>query len=248
MYVWMLLATFIVALASFNLAPRSDTRARQLEPLAEASITKFSIQHDAAVRYAKAQKNALTLAQGEINKSEFDEYLPMGFIWKQGEYTSKIYCLNKGEYTDKTNDDGSLILDENGSPVQDVTRAPAIAESGNCNDLALSANYVVTYGKVPERWKNLVTKTILADYLNALKSRIAVGSSCGILAPRRNGEDKTNILDSDYILVGLSAFNDSVPPYVLDQDENFKNRCGLGVSDSNFPKDGNYCIVYVKEL
>lgn len=247
MYVWMLLATFIVALASFNLAPRSDTRARQLEPLAEASITKFSTQHDAAVSYAKAQRDAIMLAQGELNNSEIGDYLPIGFIWKQGEYNSRIYCLNKQEVTDKLNEDGTPVLDENGSHVQEITRPQAIAESGNCNDALGSANYVVTYGKVPERWKNLITGTILADYFNALKNRVSIGSSCGILAPRRDGEDKANVLDSDYILVGLSALNDSVPPYVLEQ-EHFKNKCGLEASDDNFPKDGNYCIVYVTEL
>ncbi len=248
MYVWMLLATFIVALASFNLAPRADTRVKQLEPLAEAAVTKFAIQHDAAVQYAKKQKIAHALAQGEINKSEFEDYLPLGFIWKQGEYTSKIYCLNRGEYADKTNEDGSIVLNENGYPVRETVLYPAIAESGNCNDVDISGNYVITYGKVPERWKNLVTQTVLGDYLNAMKRKIALGSGCGILAPRRSGEDKTNILNSDYILVGLNAFNNSVPPYVLENDNNFRNRCGLGTSDSNFPKDGNYCIVYVTAL
>ena len=53
MFVWMILATFIVMLLTFNLSPRTDMQYQQETPLAEAAVTKFLVQHDAAVNYVK---------------------------------------------------------------------------------------------------------------------------------------------------------------------------------------------------
>ena len=48
MYIWVVLATFIVALAAFNLPVRPDMRNVYVSPQAEAVITKLYLQHKAA--------------------------------------------------------------------------------------------------------------------------------------------------------------------------------------------------------
>lgn len=53
MYIWVLLATFIAILYSFNLPTRSDMREIYVEPQAEAIVSKMLLQHRAAENYAR---------------------------------------------------------------------------------------------------------------------------------------------------------------------------------------------------
>ena len=47
MYIWVILATFVVALFSYNLSVRSDSRDLYVTPQAQAVISKLLIQHEA---------------------------------------------------------------------------------------------------------------------------------------------------------------------------------------------------------
>ena len=107
MYIWMMLAAFIVMLAAFNLSPRSDLHSQQQTPLAEAAITKFLVQHDAAIRYAKktlALKHDnpsayAGLSEGAIsgcneeNNGDLCGFLPVGFKYEENLYYSKVYYI-----------------------------------------------------------------------------------------------------------------------------------------------------------
>lgn len=251
MYVWMILATFIVMLAAFNLSPRADLQRQQDMPLAEAAITKFLVQHDAAIKYAKSQlalkhnnpTSSYGITAGDItvcnsaNVGTLCPYLPTGFKYEDNLYFSTIYCLNAKTYKD----DGTV----------DKVEGVEAVDSSQCNDNGHNAIYVITYGRVPQRWKNVSTNRILPDFYNAMHTRIATGASCGIVVPKSATEDRKNLagesrnrLNSDFVIEGIDVQNTSIPPYFLKKDEGFKSKCLNGNKvNSTFP-----CIIYVSQM
>lgn len=255
MYIWMILATFIVMLAAFNLSPRADLQRQQDTPLAEAAITKFLVQHDAAVKYAKAQlllkhnnpSSSYGITSGAISvcnasgTGKLCEFLPIGYKYEEKLYYSTIYCLNAETY--KKDESGKTVLDKH-EGVEAVT---------NCNDSGHNAIYVITYGRVPQRWKNVSTNRILPDYYNAMHNRVAVGASCGIVVPKEEGDNRVNSngkprnrLESDFVIEGVDTQNTSIPPYFLENDKTFKTQC---LSSDGKKINSTYpCIIFVNQL
>lgn len=249
MYIWMMLAAFIVMLAAFNLSPRSDLRTQQQAPLAEAAITKFLVQHEAAIKYTKRKleqnhdnpSEHPGISAGTIsgcnneNTGDLCDYLPIGFQYEENLYYSTVYCLNSAEYTNTVNP-------ETGEITRTQIKQEGVETVSNCNDVGHNSLYVITYGRVPQRWKNVSTNRILADYYTAMHTKVAVGSSCGIVVPKSVEDDERNPLNSDYVIEGIDVQNNSIPPYFLSNDSKFKEKCDLEIG-GNFP-----CIIYVTAL
>lgn len=260
MYVWMILATFIVMLMAFNLSPRTDMQQQQDTPLAEAAVTKFLAQHDAAVKYVRSvlgkyhdnpsantglalNQHTITGCQG--SSGNLCSFLPIGFQYEENLYNSTYYCLNAAEY--------ESVTGENGQTSMKVTKYEGVQQGTSCNEtttIDASGNkktnsiYVITYGRVPERWKNVSSNKILANYYNAMHRLVAVGSSCGIVRPKLSGTDKRNTMNSSLIIEGIDVRNNSIPPYFLQNDTTFREKCLSGSSvNPNFP-----CIIYVTNL
>jgi len=264
MYIWMMLATFIVVLAAFNLSPRADLQKQQQTPMAEAAITKFLVQHDAAVKYAKAQLERYyadpenyaglsaglitgcqkeTLTDDETEETTTTEigalcnFLPIGFKYEENSYYSTVYCLNGAKYE-------NVMDEETGEVTQNIVQQEGITSVAGCNDTANNAIYAVTYGRVPERWKNVSTHKVLAEFYNAMHSKVAIGSSCGIVVPKSQGENSRNVLNSNFVIQGIDVRNSSIPSYIYTYDNNFRSKCMSGNSlNSAFP-----CIIYVTAL
>ncbi len=252
MYVWMILATFIVMLAAFNLSPRADLQRQQDTPLAEAAITKFLVQHDAAVKYAKAQlllkhnnpTSSYGLSAGTLtvcnssNSGNLCPFLPVGFKYESNLYYSTIYCLNDAEYGEP-----------DASGKREITKVEGTEKVTDCNDTGHNAIYVISYGRVPQRWKNVSTNRIIPEFYNAMHTRVAVGASCGIVVPKTtvgnnaSGQNR-NRLNSDFIIDGIDVQNNSIPSYFIKNDATFKSKClsGNKVNES-FP-----CMIYVNRL
>lgn len=239
MYIWMVLATFIVMLAAFNLSPRADLQRQQQTPLAEAAITKFLVQHDAAVKYAQKQIKQGLLANGTINgcnsegAGELCAFLPIGYKFEE-KYYSAVYCVNGAVYEYHTN------------PETNETIKTKVKEEGvelaPCERHSLSSvPYVITYGRVPERWKNVSTKKVLADFYNAMHRRVAVGSSCGIVVPKTVENDPANPSNSDFVIEGIDVRTRSIPAYFTDHDNVFRSKC----MDSGRVSEQYPCLIYV---
>lgn len=257
----MVIAVFIVMLASFNLAPRADFKTQQQKPLAEAAITKFLVQHRAAVKYTKEELIKVTnvtsgagIAQAGENKisgcnsenyGNLCNYLPIGYQFNENEFYSKAYCLNEAVYEEGTGNTRTL-------------KKVAGVEAANCRNIDFTVRYVITYGRIPERWKNVSTNKILGDFYAALHNQVPAGASCGLAVPKQNIEgyyiEKTkdsdgveiafdhNPLNSDYVIEGVDVYNKSIPKYFLDNDTEFKKKCTLAV-DGQFP-----CLIYITQL
>ena len=255
MYIWMILATFMVILAAFNLSPRADIEKVQLAPLAEAAVTKFLAQHNAAVEYAtrvskgEGFPDSVTQLTGCNNGTgDLCDYLPMGYKYVENAYYSSVYCLNGHE----KDTDGNI-----------TKRAGQEAV-----DCATGVRYVITFGRVPQRWKNVSTQKILAPYYTALRSKIPAQSTGGVVIPKTEG-DPHNMMNSDYVIqtMGLvqrynnqhddtgaangenhirdfSVKDNSIPPYFLTNDTNFNSKCIQGEGlHPQFP-----CVIYVSKV
>ena len=79
MYLWVILATFIVALASFNLSVRPDMRQLYVEPQAEAAVTRIMLQHQGAAKYVESlriteENPSATIGYNEYATSSFFEF------------------------------------------------------------------------------------------------------------------------------------------------------------------------------
>ena len=246
MYIWMILATFIAMLAAFNLSPRTDHSAQQQMPLAEASITKFLVQHKAAVEYIRKSildnhDGTKVLTAGQITGCNSEgvgdmcDFLPYGFKYEENAYYSKLYCLNPPEYQEGSSMSHLIVTKVQGTSV------------GSCSDPEFGVRYVITYGRVPERWKNVSTNRILGDYYKALRRRLPAGVSCGLIVPRRvvgdatdprSSADPTNPLNSEYVIDGVDVQNISIPKYFLDNDSEYKSKCTPDIG-GKFP-----CLIF----
>ncbi len=207
MYIWMILATFMVMLAAYNLSPRADIAHIQNAPRAEATATKFLYQHKAAEKFTKDQITEETVATGGIDISSLVYYLPIGFKYDEDSYASVLYCLNP-----ETKDaEGNITL--------------AGQTTGECIQGNKKVRYVITFGQVPDKWKNVATNKVLGDFYKALRSRIPVSMACGIVTNATPGQ-KNNKMESTYVIEGVDAIvNASIPPYFITTDATFSEKC-----------------------
>ena len=205
----MILATFMVMLAAYNLSPRADIAHIQNAPQAEAAITKFLYQHKVAEKFTKDQIAGETVTPGDIDISSLVDYLPIGFKYDEGSYASVVYCLNP-----ETKD-----AEGNISPAGQIV-SECFPTTGN-----KKVRYVITFGQVPDKWKNVATNKVLGDFYKALRSRIPVSMACGIVTNATQGQ-QNNKMGSTYVIEGVDAIvNASIPPYFIATDTIFTDKC-----------------------
>lgn len=244
MYIWVILATFITILYSFNLATRSDMRALYVEPQAEAVVSKIVIQHRGAIKYVHDKSppingdSVVSYYPGEVSFGDLRGYLPYGFnsTRSDSDFRSVIYCLNK---------DSTAL----GQPIS----PSCLTNQASCCGNEKSINYMVTYGCVPQKWRNIKTGKPNNDLLNAMKNIVGLGTDFGYtdfvdVADPRNG------LGSTMAVRGGETSWVAIPQYIIDNTSiggtnSFAKMCGKGVVDT----DGNvveqracaYCLIYL---
>lgn len=157
MYIWMILATFMVLLYSFNLSVRNDMREIKIEPQAEVVVSQLVVQQRAAKEYIRRRtppengSNVISYTEGELSCSgDLKNYLPYGYNCDTG-FTSEIYCLNKDDWSQGVDDCTS----------QDAMR------------------YLITYGYIPQKWLNLSSNTPTNDLLKAAQHVLGTDTSFG---------------------------------------------------------------------
>ena len=195
MYLWIVIATFMVALISFNLSVRPDADRAYMETRASAIITKFRIQHNAfkdyvySLRLPKdsaestvvytsglAYKNG-TLSAGtygtnggaQLNAKDVEDYMPVGFEPTPNIY-SKVFCFKMASY--------EIDQDYAQTCEQETGKQFCCADS-------LSFNYIVSWQKIPTRWMGQNGKPI-SDMMTALSNAEGYGQSIGYIATVEN--------------------------------------------------------------
>ena len=248
MYIWVILATFLAALYAFNLSYRSDLRSVEIEPIAQALISKLIIKQKAAAQYIDANTPPKAYIQNEdgtqspsdtvtysagiisidnLRESEGKTYLPFGF--KDDENVSaEIYCLNRNDYN-------------------------SALSCSNANALT----YLVAYMPLPQRWLNVKTGLPNNDIVAAMKKLVEYDAGFGypvceeyVENPQTNKKEckkmilrtREGVYQTKYEngeLVTTEEFLYEIPPYII-KNGGFAQTC-------NNPDDKKLCLTYVYE-
>ena len=217
MYLWIVIATFITLLYSYNIGLRADYDRVLAETKAQVVLTKFMAQHNAVKEYLNSQApektgetrvtyypgdgyNSTTGADLASDGSEVEggtnykdmlaNYLPYGYNPDE-ETVTKVFCIKDGEI--------------NGNGQQCVSGG-----DGSCCSDEFTGIYVVSFREIPSRWKNHVTKLPNADLIGAMtrvggyghffgyldeidgKLAIASGSKFDRMVDNEDATDKVN--------------------------------------------------------
>lgn len=225
MYIWVVLATFIVALAAFNLPIRPDMRNVYVSPQAEAVVTKLYLQHKAAEDFVAADAQTRgTYVMGELLPDDLSIYLPMGFELSADADTpvteqniSFLYCLDKN--------------------------SPNLAVSSpQCN--GDYTPYLISYGCIPERWKNIHNGKPNNDLIEALHNIMGYGGHVGYAEELTPVPSEQNLLGSSMGINIRDKMWLSIPQYIISSnagEHSFYNVCGDA-------KQCGTCLVYMTVL
>lgn len=221
MYIWVILATFLAMLASYSLSIRPDMRAITVEPLAGAVLGKMIVQHRAAVNYVKYHKYPYTTDKykveylpGVIDDADLLKEMPYGYELS-GDYISKIFCMN-----------------------ENMTESYAFSGGDNSPcDVRENRRMLVTFGPIPQRWRNLNSVDVRpnADFMNAMRSMVNAGEYLGYMAPA-DGESSSG---SGVRLIDRDGTYGVFLPEAVVKDIDFKDMCDL---------DQNVCLVYMSSI
>lgn len=231
MYVWMLLATFITILYAFNLSTREDMQNLYTVPQAESVVAKIVTQHRAAEEYIRDHQppnNGNTIVSyypGEVKIDDLEYYLPYGFD-RDDEYTTLIYCLDRN-----SNNLSSAIA---GCP----------GTTGSCCSNPDAVTYLVTFGCIPTRWRNLITGKPDNNLLKAIDSVVGFGMDFGYATASDGQWNANETVKSTMMIRGRETTYTSIPQYIISNtlsgvgNKSFNKVC---VNNANCP----YCLVYM---
>ncbi len=193
MYIWMILATFMVMLAAYNLSPRADIAHVQNAPQAEAAITRFLAWHKGAEKYAIAYKGALSESES-LGCAVLNDYLPMGYICVDNESSSTIYYLNPatGE-----------------SPEEGVLGKYFVVSYQHVPDKWLNVATNKILGDFYHALASRVPAGVTCGIMVAENEEFL--SNCEE-TPKK---DRDNKLCSNYVVEGATALDKSIPPKAI---------------------------------
>lgn len=232
MYVWVLLATFMAMLYAFNLSTREDMRTLYTVPQAESVVSKVVAQHRAAQKYIQDHmppdngNTVVSYYPGQITIDNLQYYLPYGFK-RDSEYTSLIYCLDKN-----STNLNAAVAGCSGSGVSCCSKPEAIT-------------YLVTFGCIPSRWRNLFTGKPDVDLLKAIETVVGIGTDFGYAdASDESRWAATETVKSSMAIRGREVTYTSIPQYIISNElsgvgnKSFKSVC---VNNKNCP----HCLIYM---
>ena len=193
--------------------------------VAEASLSRLVVQHEAAITYIKYNKypylssyNAVGYAPGIISDDNLLREMPYGYVLDEN-YVSQIFCMN-----------------------EDLTVAYSSAGGVNPCDVPGRRKMLVTYGPIPTRWMNLASEEQRpnADFLDALWSTVASRNEFGYMVlaePENVHTSRENPSASNVQLATRSEEELVFVPKAVLQDSSFKKVCNLA--------ENRICLVYM---
>lgn len=250
MYIWVILATFIVAIYSFNLSHRPDMKELYIMPQAEAIIGKMVSQHKAARKFLQDHtppdngQSVVSYFPGELTvEDDLEVYLPYGFKNNRGagDFRTLIYCL------DKTNPNLS-------------SEVPSCSSGGavSCCADPDAIGFLVTFGCVPRKWRNARTNSPKPEFYKALRG-IATSSTGAGYVEHMTSEEKSsaaNVYNSDMALRARSNSLIPIPQFIVNgtiagADVSFSEMCGNRKVDSEGEVHDyacDKCITYITPI
>ena len=240
MYLWVIIATFLAALAAMGTSLRADIKQLYVEPQAENVVTKIYTQHRGMMTYAyKHLRNSdgtTDIRQGLWKPEDHPGYVPYGFQPNSGTsaFTSKIYCLDRNS------------AQHGAVPTECYNvAAPGEEPEMNCCAAPNAVIYLVTFGDIPAKWRDLKTGKPRPELMNAMKNTLGFIDGFGYVVhktrdnPNLGENNKYDTLSTSYGVAcqGLRSYF-SIPQYVIN-DNDFKNMC---------LKNDVYCLIYMSTI
>lgn len=177
MYLWVILATFITILYSYNLSVRPDLDRVHAESKASVFIAKFRAQQNALKECFSAKQTSRTgltsvpYYPGDgINSStgndwsgdtDFTAALPAGYHLETGDNVpiSKVFCFYDENYA--------------------TNCSSATPAAPSCCSGEYTGIYVVSFQKIPSRWYNKAVSKPNTDLISAMSKIGGYGNSLG---------------------------------------------------------------------
>ena len=195
MYLWVVLATFIAALYSYNLSVRSDLDRTFAETKASVIIAKFRALHNGVKDYFNSQAPSKTgqthvtyypgdgvniTSQSETNDDVLTvdmirDYLPVGYAKSEDTIEDIATITGGGEIVSKV-----FCFEEGNTAQQCVSGGDGSCCSNNClEDGTCAGIYVVSFTQMPSRWINKITAAPNADMKIAVAKVRGYGKTFG---------------------------------------------------------------------
>ena len=283
MYLWLIIATFIAALFAMNTSIRSDIKELYVEPQAQTVVTKLYVQHRAAMNYiSKRDRNStvtgLSYKPGELTADMLKADLPYGFRQDSGfnKFTTWVYCLDK----DKLENSGAAALPAvctSGLPPAGGEGGeesnPDLGTGGNCCAGSSTVVYLVTYGCVPSKWRDVRSGKPDGILLGAMKTSTGFTHGMGYAIDRSELNtdiyDKNNSMYEEDIQTKMGVYGQGgqfyvpIPNYISDTSmgsDSFANVCGSSRKhNEDYDPDNpqsvtdlysscDYCLVYMSRF
>lgn len=249
MYIWVLLATFITVLFSFNLSVRPDMKELYVDSQAATVASKLYVQHKAAEEYYKTAIKKFKKGLGaspnfmELDKDGTDgnnlvvamtDYATVpNFHPAEGAHTI-LYCVNREGY------DKPFFKNSSGTQCQQTEGNPLAGDINCCRGTGpdgKALKYLVTVVPIPVRWqaRNAAGQPIKApntSMINALKEVTSDKLGFGYL-----------VKDGGYYIRGVS--DDTMQLYDA-VGEDLMRYCG--VEDSAGENKKAFCAIFAGSL
>ena len=239
MYLWIIVATFMLALFYYNLSVRPDVDRSYMETKAQTVIAKFKIQHNAFIRYLDSQKVPASGApsdpqfvsyipgfgynngslfncdeqEAETVQERIENYFPMGYTPDEGTY-SKVFCFEPTPLSDLGYTDYELNCNN-----------PSVMADDTCCSVPYVKVYAVSWTQIPSRWLNRSGKPV-TDMMSVMSKSDGYGRNFGYVTT-------TDDFDVPVISGGIKLTSQSGPeeePYqviytAITNDEEYKQTC-----------------------
>lgn len=258
MYIWVVLATFMVAIFSFNLSHRADMKELLTIPQVEAIVGKMVAQHQAAERYVdvrkpKSREESVSFFPGELQlKRDLETYLPYGFG-----------NVHSGTMTAEEEVDGNFktliyCLDKNDANLSKQAAGCGGAGLESCCASADSQAFLVTFGCIPRKWRNVRNNKPKAEFFRGLRNVSVNGTEVGYTEFLDNDEisSQDNIYNSDIALRSRNINLVSIPQFIAEKrlpgaSASFSEVCGNeSVDEEGEMKQGacDKCLAYISPI
>ena len=236
MYLWVVIAIFVAALAALSSPLRPDAKQLYLNTQAEAEVTQIYTLHRAARKYYSFHEKF----EGEVNYDRLASgYLPFGF--DRGNFSSELYCLTE---------DGTNIPNncQTTNPPDEEHENEWVSSDGTCCNQTDVASYLITYGPISRKWQDNRTGLPRAEILDSMKDRLGYVDGLGYSVdnaaddPYMGENNEYQDLQSDKGIVsqGSKPYY-SIPQYIINNNADF-------AGNGQCAGDGNYCLVYITKI
>lgn len=195
MYLWVVLATFISVLLSYNLSVRPDMDRAFAEAKASVVVAKFKALHNGVKDYLNSQSpektgqarvtyypgtgvNISSQEGSQASSLTIDDirgYLPIGYAKSDETLNDIANITGGGKIVSKV-----FCFNEGETDVQCTSSADGSCCSNHCiEDDSCSSIYVASFTQMPTRWINKISNLPNADMMGALTHMYGYGKDIG---------------------------------------------------------------------